>query len=125
MAQSRGRACTARREIFAPSPTYDASGIPFHKDGEAAITGKVYADKADPNILHDEITTRDHALKRPWTVTRSYRRAAEAQPEWLEVACKQDNSRVLIGDQYYRVSSDGLLMPAVRGQKRPDLKYFK
>jgi hypothetical protein len=105
--------------------TYDASGIPFHKDGEATITEKVYADKADPNILHDEITTRDHALKRPWTVTRSYRRAAEAQPEWLEVACKQDNSRILIGDQYYRVSSDGLLMPAVRGQKRPDLKYFK
>src|ERR1700745_3363884 len=80
---------------------YDASGIPFHKDGEATITEKVYADKADPNILHDEITTRDHALKRPWTVTRSYRRAADAQPEWLEVACKQDNSRILIGGQYY------------------------
>ena len=56
--------------------TYDASGIPFHKDGKAVINEKVYADKADPNILHDEITTSDHALTRPWTVTRSYRRDA-------------------------------------------------
>ena len=42
--------------------TYDASGIPFHKDDEAVVTEKLYADKADPNILHDEITTSDHAL---------------------------------------------------------------
>ena len=70
--------------------TYDASGIPFHKDGEAVVTEKVYADKADPNILHDEITTTDHALTRPWTVTRSYRRdARQAQPEWSEVLCKR------------------------------------
>ena len=106
--------------------TYDASGIPFHKDGEAVVTEKVYGDKADPNIPHDEITTRDHALTRPWTVTRSYRRdAGQAQPEWLEVNCRQDSSRVLIGDQNYKVSPEGALMPAVRGQKRPDLKYFK
>ncbi|HEY7298930.1 MAG TPA: hypothetical protein VH684_13570 [Xanthobacteraceae bacterium] len=105
--------------------TYDASGIPFHKDGEATVTEKIYADKADPNILRDEITTNDHALKEPWTVTRRYRRSAEAQPEWGEVACKQNASRVLIGDQYYSVSPEGLLMPAVKGQKRPDLKYFK
>jgi hypothetical protein len=106
--------------------TYDATGIPFHKDGAATVTEKVYADKADPNILHDEITTSDHALKQPWTVTRSYRRdAGQAQPEWQEVVCRQDSGRVLIGDQNYKVSPEGLLMPAVRGQKRPDLKYFK
>jgi hypothetical protein len=105
--------------------TYDASGIPFHKDGEATVTEKVYADKADPNILHDEITTSDHALKQPWMVTRSYRRSAEAQPEWPEAACSRDTSHVLVGTEYYGVSPEGLLMPAVRGQKRPDLKYFK
>jgi len=106
--------------------TYDASGIPFHKDGEAVVTEKVYADKADQNTLHDEITTRDHALLRPWTVTRSYRRdAGQVRPEWLEVLCRRDASRVLIGDQNYKVSPEGLLMPAVKGQQRPDLKYFK
>lgn len=106
--------------------TYDASGIPFHQDGEAVVTEKVYADKADPNILHDEITTNDHALLRPWTVTRSYRRdAGQPRPDWQEMLCRQDASRVLIGDQTYKVSPEGLLMPAIKGQKRPDLKYFK
>jgi hypothetical protein len=106
--------------------TYDASGIPFDKDGEAVVTEKLYTDKADPNVLHDEITTSDHALTRPWTVTRSYRRdPRQTQPNWLEVLCKPDAGRVLVGDQYYRLNPEGLLMPAVRGQQPPDLKYFK
>jgi hypothetical protein len=64
------------RSIKGPH-TYDASGIPFHKDGEAIVTEKIYADKANPDILHDEITATDHALTRPWTVTRSYSRAGQ------------------------------------------------
>jgi hypothetical protein len=106
--------------------TYDASGIPFHKDGQAVVTEKLYADKADPNILHDEITTSDHALTRPWTVTRSYRRdARQGEPEWLEITCQDDTGQLLIGDQSYKLSPEGLLMPAIKGQKPPDLKYFK
>jgi hypothetical protein len=106
--------------------TYDASGIPFHKDGKAAVAEKFYADKADSNILHDEITTSDHALMRPWTVTRSYRRdARQSQPEWLEIVCRDDSNQVQIGDQSYKLSPEGLLMPAIKGQKPPNLKYFK
>jgi hypothetical protein len=102
--------------------TYDASGIPFHKDGEAVVNEKVYADKADPNILHDEITTTDHALTRPWKVIRSYRRnPVGTQPEWTEFTCFEDATHVQIGDQNYKVS---LLMPVRQGQKPPDLKYF-
>jgi hypothetical protein len=106
--------------------TYDASGIPFHKDGEAIVREKLYADKADPNILHDEITTTDHALTRPWTVTRSYRRdTRQAQPEWSDFVCNADPGRVQIGDQNYKLSPEGFLMPVGKGQKPPDLKYFK
>jgi hypothetical protein len=105
---------------------YDAGGIPFHPDGEAVVTEKVTTDEADPNVLHDEITTRDHALARPWTVTRSYRRnTMEAQPLWADFACKQDTSHIQIGAQYYGLSPEGLLMPVRPGQKPPDLKYFK
>jgi hypothetical protein len=105
--------------------TYDASGIPFHKDGEAVVNEKVYADKADPNILRDEITTADHALTRPWTVTRSYRRnPVGTQPEWNEFTCFEDGTHVQIGDQNYKLSPEGLLMPVRQGQKPPDLKYF-
>jgi hypothetical protein len=106
--------------------TYEASGIPFHKDDQAVVTEKLYADKADPNLLHDEITTRDHALARPWTVTRSYRRdARQGEPEWLEITCQDDSRLLQVGDQSYKLSPEGLLMPAIKGQKPPNLKYFK
>jgi hypothetical protein len=106
--------------------TFDASGIPFHKNSEAVVTEKIYADKANPNILHDEITTTDHALTRPWTVTRSYSRAGpEALLDWSEDVCTLDTARIEVGDQVYKLSPEGLLMPVRKGQKRPDLKYFK
>ena len=106
--------------------TYDSSGIPFHKDDEAVVTEKIYADKADPDILHDEITTTDHALTRPWTVTRSYSRAGqEALLDWPEYLCTEDESRIEIADQIYKLGPDGLLMPLRKGQKPPDLGYFK
>jgi hypothetical protein len=106
--------------------TYDSSGIPFHKDDEAVVTEKIYADKANPDILHDEIMTTDHALTRPWTVTRSYSRAGqEALLEWPEYLCTEDESRIEIADQIYKLGPDGLLMPLRKGQKPPDLGYFK
>jgi hypothetical protein len=106
--------------------TYDASGIPFHKDGEAVVAERLRADMTNPDILHDEITTVDHALTRPWTVTRSYSLAGQqALLDWSEHLCIEDAGRVEIGDQIYKVSPEGLLMPIHKGQKAPDLGYFK
>jgi hypothetical protein len=106
--------------------SYDASGIPFHRDSEAVVTERIYADKADPDVLRDEITTVDHALTRPWTVTRSYRRAGkEALLDWSEHLCIEDQSRVEIAGQLYKLSPEGLLMPVRKGQKAPDLGFFK
>ena len=105
---------------------YDASGIPFHKDSEAVVTEKVQADKDNPDILRDEVATVDHALTRPWTVTRSYRRAGrEALLNWSEHLCIEDQSRVVIDEQIYKLSPEGLLMPVRKGQKAPDLGFFK
>src|SRR3984893_5019277 len=44
---------------------YDVSGIPLHRDNESIIRERIYLDKTDPNLLHDEITIIDHALTRP------------------------------------------------------------
>ena len=44
---------------------YDVSGIPLHRDNQSIIRERIYLDKANPNLLHDEITTIDHALTRP------------------------------------------------------------
>ena len=104
--------------------TYDSSGVPFHKDNQAIFKESIFLDKENPNILHDEVTTFDHALTRPWTVTRSYRRIATDHPIWTETYCTEDNHHVLIGDHNYVISGDGYLMPARKGEPPPDLRNF-
>src|SRR5258707_2158214 len=79
---------------------YDGSGIPLHRDNQSIIRERIYMDRADPNLLHDEITTIDHALTRPWTVTKNYRRAQTKQPIWWhEDVCAEGNVHVDIGGQ--------------------------
>jgi hypothetical protein len=104
--------------------TYDSSGVPFHKDDQAIIHERIYGDKDDPNILHNEVTTIDHALTRPWTVTRSYHRDPRPQPLWTETYCTEDNHHVFIGGHNYVVSGDGHLMPARKDEPPPDLRNF-
>ena len=56
------------RGPFKGPRAYDASGLPLHFDNQSIFKERFHLDKADPNILHDEITVIDHALTRPWTV---------------------------------------------------------
>ena len=72
--------------------------------------------------MHLEITTIDHALTRPWTITRKYQRARTAN--WVEYVCTEDNQYVFIGKETYIMSADGYLMPTKKGQPPPDLRYF-
>jgi hypothetical protein len=102
---------------------YDASGLPLHEDNESIFKERIWLDKADRDLLHDEITTIDHALTRPWTVTKNYRRNSQAQ--WREWFCGENNPHVVIGGDNYFLSAEGLLMPARKDQAPPDLRYFK
>ena len=103
---------------------YDTSGIPLHRDNATIVKGRIYLDKADPDIFHDEVTVFDHALTRPWTVTKSYRREPDPRPYWREVNCAENNNHVEIGKENYMLSADGLLMPTKKDQPPPDLRYF-
>ena len=103
--------------------TFEGSGIPLHEDGESIIKERFFLDQADKNLLHIDITTIDHALTRPWSVSRPYRR--EPNPIWLFVDCSEDNRHVWVGKDSYFVSGDGYLMPTKKGQAPPDLRYFK
>jgi hypothetical protein len=109
------------RKIKQPH-VYDSSGMPFHQDGEAVIKERITLDKADPNVLHDEITVIDHALTRPWTVIRDHRRAKK--PNWTETVCTEENHQVKIGSEYYFISAGGDLMPTRKNQPPPNLSYF-
>jgi hypothetical protein len=102
--------------------SYDSSGMPFHRDGQTVIKERIYPDKANGDVVHDEITTIDHALTRPWTVTRSYHRVQKEI--WIEINCAEDNHQIRIGGERYYVSGDGYLMPTRRDQPAPDLRSF-
>jgi hypothetical protein len=102
--------------------TLDSSGMPLHADNQTVITERLFSDKANANVLHDEITTIDHAFTRPWTVTKNYRRARKAV--WFEYVCEEGNQEVIIGKENYAVSGDGYLMPLKKNQPPPDLRYF-
>jgi hypothetical protein len=111
------------RFIRAPH-TYDAQGIPFHDDNQAVIKERIYLDKADKNLLHDDITSIDHALTGPWTKNRTYRRNPDPKPVWYEEACPAENSMVKVGNDAYYLSPEGLLMPTRKDQPPPDTRYF-
>jgi len=102
---------------------YDGSGLPFHADDQAWFKERLYLDHANPDILNAEITTYDHALTRPWTITRSYQRTRN--PIWFQNNCVDDNKHVQVGKEDYFVGADGLLMPVRKGQARPDLRHFE
>jgi hypothetical protein len=102
---------------------FDASGIPLHADNETVVKERIYGDKADPNVLYNQITTIDHALTKPWTVTKKYIRVRN--PIWVEAICPEGNQHLRIGTETYMVGADGLLMPAKKDQAPPDLRHFK
>jgi hypothetical protein len=113
------------RGPFKGPRAYDASGLPLHFDNESIFKERFHLDKADPNVLHDEITVIDHALTRPWSVDKTYRRSTDPRPAWALVSCTEGNNQIVIGDENYFLSGDGLLMPAKKNQAPPDLRYFQ
>jgi hypothetical protein len=104
---------------------YDGTGLPLHFDNQSIFKERFYVDKADAGVLHDKITVIDHALTRPWTVDKTYRRNSNPHPNWTEYYCAEGNNQVVLGKENYFLSADGLLMPARRDQAPPDLRYFK
>ena len=104
--------------------SYDSTGLPLHRDNQTVLKERIYLDKADANTLYDDITVIDHALTRPWTITKKYLRDAKKYPVWRETVCAENNHHVVIGKENYFLSADGYLMPAKKDQPPPDLRYF-
>jgi hypothetical protein len=124
--QGRYDTLEAETRYFKGPRTFDSSGLPLHKDNQTIVKERFYIDSANPNVFHDQVTVIDHALTRPWTVLKTYRRnPADAQPYWIENTCMENNSHVVIGKDGYMLSADGFLMPAKKDQPPPDLRYFR
>jgi len=104
----------------------DPAGMPVHADNLSIVKERIYLDKADGKLLHDDVTLIDHAFTRPWTVLKTYRRNPAQHPDWIEYPCAAgDQELVKIGAETYYRSGDGNLMPTRRDQPPPDLRLFK
>jgi hypothetical protein len=103
---------------------FDASGAPLHQDAKTIVKERIYLEKGNENVLHDEITVFDHALTRPLSVDKRYIR--ELRPiVWVEAICPEGNPYVNLEGEVYMRGADGKLMPAKKGQKPPDLRHFE
>ena len=102
----------------------DETGLPLHVDNQSIFQERIYRDKVNPRILHDEMTIIDHAFTRPWTVDKKFRRVNAARPYWPEDICAEGQAMIHIGKETYWVAGDGNLMPVKKGQAPPDLRYF-
>jgi hypothetical protein len=102
----------------------DPTGIPTHVDNQSIVKERIYLDKSDPKLLHDEITLIDNALTRPWSVSKTYRHNADDYPIWREENCPGVTLLTKIGNELYFKGADGKLLPTRKGQPPPDLRYF-
>jgi hypothetical protein len=51
---------------------------------------------------------------------------ATGKPIWFgHAVCGEGNAHVGIGKEVYYLSAEGMLMPAMKDQPPPDLRYFK
>src|SRR6266850_2998572 len=113
------------RGPFKGPRAYDATGLPLHFDNQSTFKERFHLDRNDPNLLHEEIAVFDHALTRPWSVDKTYRRNPNPHPHWSRISCAEGNNYVVIGTDTYSLSGDGLLMPTKKDQAPPDLRYFR
>jgi hypothetical protein len=60
---------------------FESSGMPLHKDNQTIIKERLYLDKLNRDILHNDMTVVDHALTRPWTVAKTYARDRPHYPD--------------------------------------------
>jgi hypothetical protein len=102
----------------------DPAGMPTHADNQSIVKERFFFDKTDPKLLHDEITLIDHALTRPWTVLKSYRRSAARFPIWTEQNCPLTSVLINLRGEIYFKGADGTLLPTRKDQPPPDLRYF-
>jgi hypothetical protein len=103
--------------------TWDQTGMPMAPDNDAVFKERIFLDKSNPSILHDQITTTDNSLTRPWTVTKNYKRE-QKNITWEENNCVEGNTYVTIDTQVYFRAAEGRLMPSRKDQPPPDLRYF-
>jgi hypothetical protein len=101
---------------------WDQTGMPMADDDDAVVKERLHLDRADSNILVNEMTTIDNSLTRPWSAVKRYRRAKKVV--WVDYSCVDGNPYLDIEGQTYMLGGDGKLMPTRKDQPPPSLERF-
>jgi hypothetical protein len=90
--------------------------------GQSDIVKERYTFDRIP-IVRSEVTVFDHALTRPWIVTKRYCGSSDLQPWWVEDNCMEtiviSASR---GNRTFSAPTERCLRK--KGQRPPHLRYF-
>jgi len=97
--------------------TFDPSGVLLHRDGQTVIKERFYLDKANPDILHDEITRSGPRTHAPLDGREDMKR--ERKPIWVESICGEGNVHVNIANQHYMLNATASSCPPRRTSRRP------
>jgi hypothetical protein len=100
----------------------DPTGLPMHVDNQSIIKERIYLDREEPGLMHDEVTLLDHAFTQPWTVLKTYRRSTGTN--WIDENCPAVSRLVKIGKELYFKGAGDELLPTRTDQPPPDLRYF-
>ena len=99
----RYRALEVETRNFTGPRALESTGLPLHRDNETVVHERIFLDPGNNDILHDVVTTIDHAFTRPWTVDKTYVR--ERNPKWQEYNCQEANNHVFIGLEEFLLSA--------------------
>ena len=90
---AQGRFTTLEVETrgFKGPRSFDASGIPLHEDNLTVVKERIYLDKDNGDLLHDEVTTIDNALTQPWTVLENLSARERADLVRLQLPGRQSS----------------------------------
>jgi hypothetical protein len=91
---------TETRGPFKGPRAFDATGLPLAFDNQSIFKERFHLDRANPDLMHDEITTIDHALTRPWSADKTFRRNPNPYPAFSRVTCMEGSVDIVIGKEY-------------------------
>ena len=92
-------------------------------DNQTVVRRRIFIDQSDQRSRMTRSPSSTTRVDAAWTVMKNYRRVADRDRSGPSEC--ESNNHVVIANQHYVLSADGLLMPAQKDQPPPDLRYFK
>jgi hypothetical protein len=85
----------------------------------------MHRSKTDYSIISSARASSDGGTVRPRALAVVRLMTSSNVVGWARMPCASGNNQIVIGEENYILSADGLLMPAKKDQAPPGLRHFK